>query len=82
MAPHANDMKLLRVVIREDFTHERCNNLIRDIAATVDLLQNLSKSTIDQLAASSKHSRPHRNEPKTHEKHSLQAKHGKTHAIC
>lgn len=31
MAPHAETLKLLRVVVREDFSRHRCETFIRDL---------------------------------------------------
>lgn len=38
MAPHAEKLKLLRVVVREDFSRHRCETLIRDLNAVRPLL--------------------------------------------
>lgn len=35
MAPHTEQMKLLRVVVREDFSMERCQTFLRDLIDTV-----------------------------------------------
>jgi glutamate decarboxylase len=88
MAPNANKLKMLRVVVREDFSKSRCDQLIEDIKLCLQVLDSLDKETIDKvhdslhLSAShsdkSKHSHPHYKR----EKHSLQGKTGKTHAVC
>ncbi|KAI1266344.1 glutamate decarboxylase [Xylariaceae sp. FL1019] len=88
MAPHTSDLKMLRVVVREDFTKNRCDALICDIKLCQNLLEDSDKETIKQQqefirdhnvkSGQAKHNHPkYRNE-----KHSLQGKHGKTHAIC
>jgi glutamate decarboxylase len=33
MAPHASELKLLRVVVREDFSRHRCDTFLRDLNA-------------------------------------------------
>jgi glutamate decarboxylase len=38
MAPHAEKMKLMRVVVREDFTRSRCDALILDFKLALDTL--------------------------------------------
>lgn len=38
MAPDAEHIKLLRIVVREDFSYNRCDLLIRDIKAALDTL--------------------------------------------
>ena len=35
MAPHTETMKLLRVVVREDFSRDRCQMFLRDLKDTV-----------------------------------------------
>jgi len=46
MAPHVEHLKLLRVVIREDFSHHRCEMLIKDILNVVELLDQLDADTV------------------------------------
>ena len=43
MAPHSEKMKLMRIVVREDFTKSRCDALIADF--------KLALQTLDQLDA-------------------------------
>ncbi|KAI9803165.1 MAG: hypothetical protein M1826_004977 [Phylliscum demangeonii] len=87
MAPHAEKLKLMRVVVREDFSLSRCDQLVSDIKATVDQLNSMDKQTMDDHLDRLKqnrtaHKRPY-NVPKyKNEKHSLQGKSGKTHAVC
>ncbi|KAI9737598.1 MAG: hypothetical protein M1818_005602 [Claussenomyces sp. TS43310] len=91
MAPHTNDLKMLRVVVREDFSKARCDQLLSDIRLCLEVLDRMEPSIIRQheklinmhvsnSGRAAKHSQTH-----THyknEKHSLQGKTGKTHAIC
>ncbi|KAK6074558.1 glutamate decarboxylase [Seiridium cupressi] len=88
MAPHTENLKMLRVVVREDFTKNRCDSLICDIKLCAELLDSLDEESIKKQqefmrkhhvnSTQSKH-----NHPKyKNEKHSLQGKSGKTHAVC
>jgi len=82
--PHASELKMLRIVVREDFTHSRCLLLLRDIMKVMEYLENLDKATIkahrevhpeglqkDQTKAF----------PEYNNEHNL-GKHGKTQQIC
>ena len=88
MAPHSEKLKLMRVVVREDFSRSRCDTLINDIKLSLDTLKGMDAETIDQHVKHIKHhttasGKSKHNHPRyKHEKHSLQGKHGKTHAIC
>jgi glutamate decarboxylase len=89
MAPHTDDLKMLRVVVREDFSKGRCDLLLADIKLCLEVLDEMDKAelkrTQEYIAA---HSTTHgksggRSHKHYHnEKHSLQGKHGKTHAVC
>lgn len=88
MAPHTDDLKMLRVVVREDFSKSRCDDLLEDIKLCMQVLDEKDKDQIkrDQEyvkkhvshSGKSKHNHAHYKD----EKHSLQGKTGKTHAIC
>jgi len=88
MAPHTENLKMLRVVVREDFTRNRCDSLICDIKLCHEMLETMDKESIKRQeafihqhhTASGKSSHNHPKYRK--EKHSLQGKTGKTHAIC
>ncbi|KAL8656769.1 MAG: hypothetical protein Q9210_000012 [Variospora velana] len=88
MAPHSENLKLMRVVVREDFTRSRCDTLVKDIKLALQTLNDTDRETIDNHTEHlKKNSASHRKKHNTHpyykgEKHSLQGKHGKTHAIC
>ncbi|KAF6828510.1 glutamate decarboxylase [Colletotrichum plurivorum] len=88
MAPKTNDMKMLRVVVREDFSKSRCDALITDIKLCMGLLEQMDQESIKkQQEYIHKHhlhsTKASHNHPKFRkEKHSLQGKTGKTHAIC
>lgn len=56
MAPKTNGLKMLRVVVREDFTKNRCDALISDIKLCIGLLQEMDKESIKrQLEFIQKH---------------------------
>jgi glutamate decarboxylase len=88
MAPHTKDLKMLRVVVREDFSKSRCDQLLEDIKLCMSLLDTMDKESIKKNqefirshqihSHRSTHNHPHYK----NEKHSLQGKSGKTHAIC
>ncbi|GJJ14075.1 hypothetical protein Clacol_008332 [Clathrus columnatus] len=50
MAPHAETLKLLRVVVREDFSRHRCEIFIRDLAEAVSFLDSMPKDVIHHMA--------------------------------
>jgi glutamate decarboxylase len=108
MAPHTENLKMLRVVVREDFSKNRCDSLIVDIKLCMNLLNTLDKDSIKKhedfirrnqskshqsthnhpkfqvshSARNLKSCRSHTDRPLQNEKHSIQGKHGKTHAVC
>ncbi|KAK6225489.1 glutamate decarboxylase [Colletotrichum tabaci] len=88
MAPHTDDLKMLRVVVREDFSKSRCDALINDVKLCLGLLERMDQDSVkrqqdyihEHHLTSTKSSHNH---PKFRkEKHSIQGKTGKTHAIC
>ncbi|KAK8077813.1 glutamate decarboxylase [Apiospora saccharicola] len=89
MAPHTDQLKMLRVVVREDFTKNRCDALIIDIKLCMELLEQMDRDSVKKMeefvkthhatnSSQSKHNHPRF----ANEKHSIQGKHGKTHSIC
>ena len=88
MAPHSEKLKLMRVVVREDFSRPRCDTLLADIKLALEALDHMNKDSVDRhMAHTKKH--VHNTGKKSHndkrfvgEKHSLQGKTGKTHAVC
>jgi glutamate decarboxylase len=46
MAPNTKNLKMLRVVVREDFTRNRCDALICDIRLSASLLDEMDKESI------------------------------------
>ncbi|KAL2785877.1 pyridoxal phosphate-dependent transferase [Aspergillus keveii] len=85
MAPKSNNLKLMRVVIREDFTAHRCGILIEDVKMAMKWLEDMDDEMIGRYT---KYLAEHGNSlPNAHsfyggEEHSLQGKTGKTHAVC
>jgi glutamate decarboxylase len=88
MAPHSETLKMMRVVVREDFSRSRCDALIADLQLAV---KELDKMNEHKLALHQEHMKAHgaktgkhknMNQQFADEKHSLSGKHGKTHAVC
>jgi len=88
MAPHSESLKLMRVVVREDFSRSRCDALIADLQMAVHELSKMDEKKLElhkeHMKAHGHRKRQHKktNQHFTDENHSLQGKHGKTHAVC
>jgi len=90
MAPHSEKLKLMRVVVREDFTRSRCDALIQDFKLALDTLNDLDQHTIKDLKTHQQRFRDIErarrgsilNEHYSDEQHSLKGKDGKSHGIC
>lgn len=94
MAPNTNSMKMMRVVIREDFSRSRCEQLISDIKMCIGLLDDMDEKTMkdykDYQEKRDKHLRGHRwggerrggRRRYEDQTHNLQGKTGKTHPVC
>lgn len=84
MAPGVSDMKLLRVVVREDFSQSRSDAFIRDLKEAITFLDEAPTSYGTHLASHGKGKAGHDAKLHRHvkEQHSLSGKHDKTHAIC
>ncbi|CAG8539535.1 9443_t:CDS:10, partial [Ambispora leptoticha] len=48
MAPHAQNVKLLRVVVREDFSRQRCEVFVKDLLNALSLLDKLDVKSIKE----------------------------------
>ena len=48
MAPHSEKMKLMRVVVREDFSKSRCDQLVADIKLALQVLGEMDKRTMEK----------------------------------
>lgn len=46
MAPKTENFKMLRVVVREDFSRSRCESLIKDIKLCMQLLEKMDKDSV------------------------------------
>lgn len=87
MAPNASTLRMLRIVLREDFTRGRCDLFLRDLKASIDHLDSFEKRDIEKNRAAHKDrqgsGRSKQGQATAHkDKHSLQGKHGKSHGIC
>jgi glutamate decarboxylase len=88
MAPHTEDLKMLRVVVREDFSKSRCDLLLADIKLCLqvldgmDLVEIKNREEYFKQHVSHSHKSKHGHAQYKKEKHSLQGKTGKTHAVC
>ncbi|OAA52860.1 glutamate decarboxylase [Cordyceps fumosorosea ARSEF 2679] len=90
MAPKTEGLKMLRVVCREDFSRSRADDLIADVKLCLGVLASSDKETLERakkyvlqhVTAHGKRSHKHTAHAYKDEKHSLQGKSGKTHAIC
>ncbi|ORY13396.1 pyridoxal phosphate-dependent transferase [Clohesyomyces aquaticus] len=92
MAPHSEKMKLMRIVVREDFTRSRCDALIADIKLALQTLDAMDRKKLEEhkehaagisrrATWTGRHNRLNKNFYGG-ETHSLQGKHGKTHGVC
>lgn len=48
MAPHSEKLKLMRVVVREDFSRARCDSLVTDIKLALQTMDAMDKSTVEK----------------------------------
>ncbi|PYI11681.1 glutamate decarboxylase [Aspergillus sclerotiicarbonarius CBS 121057] len=88
MAPNSNQLKLMRVVVREDFTKSRCDALLADIKLALKTLGDMDKAMLERYTqhvrehSTNSHKAKHTHHHYKNETHSLQGKHGKTHGVC
>lgn len=90
MAPHSEKLKMMRVVVREDFSKSRCDALVMDFKMALKTLAEMDKRQVeaymDHVTTSQKrhhhHKKGHQHRKFKNEKHSLQGKHDKSHPIC
>ncbi|KAF2677667.1 glutamate decarboxylase [Lentithecium fluviatile CBS 122367] len=95
MAPHSEQMKLMRVVVREDFTKSRCDALIADFKLALETLDAMDAKRLQQQKEQAIEFRMRRRSTLVGsvsplqkkatlftDDHSLQGSHGKTHAVC
>ena len=48
MAPHSEKLKMMRVVVREDFSKQRCDALVIDIRMALKVLGEMDKKTMER----------------------------------
>lgn len=48
MAPHSEQLKLMRVVVREDFSRSRCDTLVKDFKLACQTLNNMDKNSLQR----------------------------------
>lgn len=48
MAPHSNKLKMMRIVLREGFTMNRCTALVDGMKAALESLEEMDKETIEK----------------------------------
>ena len=48
MAPHSEALKLMRVVVREDFSRSRCDSLVADFKIALDSLNQLDEKKVEE----------------------------------
>lgn len=88
MAPNAGTLKMMRVVVREDFSRSRCDALICDLKFAMAELTKMDESRLKQQREHMQTQkelnalRKNMNGDFSDEKHSLKGKHGKTHGVC
>ncbi|KAJ5662561.1 Glutamate decarboxylase 4 [Penicillium maclennaniae] len=87
MAPHSEKLRLMRIVVREDFSMNRCDSLLTDIKLALETLNSMDQAMIEKYKAHMVSHRAHPRHKHSHssyqgEKHSLQGKTGKTHGVC
>lgn len=48
MAPHSEQLKLMRVVVREDFSRARCDSLLKDFKISLQTLDDLDQHKLTE----------------------------------
>ena len=90
MAPHSEKLKMMRVVVREDFSRSRADALLTDIKLCVQELEKVDAQWMKDHMRQMRKAKTDRM-PKQHDsvkkhygkgRHNLQDKHDKTHAVC
>ncbi|KAF3482581.1 glutamate decarboxylase [Arthroderma uncinatum] len=88
MAPHSEKLKLMRIVVREDFSRSRCDSLVCDFKLALSQLEAMDKKTLEKYQEYTRRRvantglAQHATTAYENEDHSLQGKTGKTHAVC
>ena len=66
MAPNTDGMKMMRVVIREDFSRSRCEQLITDLKMCLGLMEEMDEKMMAQYKEFQKKREKHMKGPKWH----------------
>jgi len=86
MAPKSEKLKLMRIVVREDFSRPKAESLLKDLYLAMQTLSKMAGKDIQTYLDHAKDTKlslsGHTNNHYADEKHSLQGKDGKTHAVC
>jgi len=87
MAPHAQTLKLLRVVVREDFSIARARMFLHDLEDAIKVLDKAPAAVHQYAAEAHGHAveakaQKSKKQTSVDDSHSLQGKHGKTHGVC
>ncbi|RMJ20765.1 glutamate decarboxylase [Aspergillus sp. HF37] len=87
MAPHSNKLKMMRIVVREGFTMNRCSALVDDIKAALRSLEKMDESMMEKYTQyirlhGTNSAKAARTTTAYEDEHSLQGKTGKTHGVC
>ncbi|KAI9730248.1 MAG: hypothetical protein M1834_006012 [Cirrosporium novae-zelandiae] len=91
LAPNAGHLKMMRVVVREDFSRPRCDALVQDVKLGLELLNQMEKDQrleehnhyVKQRVTKAWQSKlRNRRNSYADETHSLQGRFGKSHAPC
>lgn len=69
MAPKTDGLKMLRVVVREDFTRPRADSLIEDIKLCMGLLEQMDRDTVKRQNEYLKTHVTHHGKEAAHKKH-------------
>lgn len=87
MAPHSEKLKLMRIVVREDFSRSRCDSLLFDIKNGLDVLEKMDAKMIERykshrrsISFASRSNAP--SNTYHQDDHSLQGTAGKSHPVC
>ncbi|KAJ5884693.1 hypothetical protein N7495_009203 [Penicillium taxi] len=87
MAPHSEKLKLLRIVVRADFSMSRADQLLADFNLALQTLDEMDQVMVAKYKTHMANHRSHPRHQNTHhaykkDDHSLQGKTGKSHGVC
>ena len=78
MAPHASKLKLMRIVIRDDFSKDRARAFLRDLKDALKRLDQTPKAVLDHHAKQRDEKKAAKDSEHSHSKHDT-AKHNLQH---